>query len=125
MNSFKFTLFIFFTLKSILVFSGGDITIKSSVPSDITICGTEQTVTLTINNPSPFLLKNIKIIVQFPLGILYSPGSVTNAAEFNLSNPDSIVFALPDMATLTSQTITYKLKADCELIPYLASGNRS
>lgn len=113
-----------FILFSIKIFSaGGYITISSSVPSDLTICGNAKTFAFTITNPSPFTLTNVTADMIMPSGINYMLLSVSNASTSVSSNTNTLTFTLNNLAPNSSVVITYSAMANCSIINYLNTGS--
>ena len=101
---------------------GGYITISSTVPSSITICGQSKVFSFTINNPSAFNLSNVTVSVTMPSGINYQVGSVTNATQVSIVPIYAPTFTLANIASLTSVVVSYTASADCNILAYLSSG---
>lgn len=101
---------------------GGLVTITSNVPSEVTVCGQPVQYSLTINNPSPFNLSNVSVVVKMPVGFRYQSGSVTGATELNITDLDSVVFSVNTINTLNNIIITYSVAVGCEVIPFISSG---
>ncbi len=120
----KFLLFVFAFIYFQCWGQGNMITINSTVPSQMTVCGGVKTFTLAIYNPSPFLLTNDTLRITMPSGIAYQAGSITGAGvtEFNISTPNKPVFLLPAMPTLTYLNITFTAAASCDVMAFLAAG---
>jgi len=98
------------------------ITISSTQPVQMTVCGPSQVFTVTLYNSTPFLIKEDTLRIKMPSGIHYQSGSVTVAKEYNVSVPDFPVFTFPDLPSLTSVQITFKASAGCDALAYQASG---
>ncbi|MFY9307582.1 MAG: hypothetical protein WAQ28_00895, partial [Bacteroidia bacterium] len=100
------------------------ITINSTVPSQLTVCGVSKNYTISIYNPSPFLLTNDTLKLNMPPGIVYQTGSITGpgVTEFNISTPNQPVFLLPNIPTLTNLNISFTAAATCDVMPFLSGG---
>ena len=118
----KFLLFVFALFYYQCWGQGNMITINSTVPGQMTVCGASKTFTIAIYNPSPFLLTNDTLKLTMPPGIAYQSGSITGATEFNISIPNQPVFLLPDIPTLTSLNITFTAAAICDVMAFLSGG---
>ncbi|MBA2612997.1 MAG: gliding motility-associated C-terminal domain-containing protein [Bacteroidetes bacterium] len=119
----KIYLFLILSLFSLKALStGGYITISSTVPSSITICGQAKVFSFTINNPSAFNLTNITVSLTMPSGINYQIGSVTNATQLTTVPSNAPTFSLANLPSLTSVVITYTASADCNILNYLSLG---
>lgn len=98
------------------------ITINSTVPSQMTICGVTKSFTISIYNPSPFLLTKDTLKLTMPIGINYQLGSITGATELYTSIPHQPVFLLPNIANLSTLNITYIASVSCDVMAFLAGG---
>lgn len=115
--------FIIFMLFNYLCWSQGNIvSISSPAPVQFTICGTPKVFTISIYNPSPFLLSSDTLKLSMPTGVIYQLGSVTTATELYTSIPHQPVFLLPDIPTLSTLTVTFSATAGCGVIPYTSGG---
>ena len=118
----NFLLFIFAFLYFQGWSQGNMIAINSTVPPQMTICGVPKTFTISIFNPSPFLLTNDTLKLTMPSGIDYQIGSITGATELNTTNLSQPTFLLPNISNLTTLNITYIAVANCGVMAYLAGG---
>lgn len=118
----KFLLFIFTFVYFHCWSQGNMITINSTVPAQMTICGTAKVFTITIYNPSPFLLTNDTLKLTMPSGIAYQIGSVAGATELYTSIPNSPVFLLPSIPNLTTINISFSAIANCDVMAYISGG---
>ncbi|MES2285828.1 MAG: PKD domain-containing protein [Bacteroidota bacterium] len=101
---------------------GNMITINSTVPSQMTICGVSKVFTITIYNPSPFTLSNDTLKLTMPPGIAYQAGSVTGGSQGNIAVPNAPVFILPNIPTLTSLNISFIASVGCDIMAYTSGG---
>ncbi|MBN8702889.1 MAG: gliding motility-associated C-terminal domain-containing protein [Bacteroidetes bacterium] len=99
------------------------ISVSSTVPSDITICGESKLFSLTINNPSTFNLTNFSVSVAMPTGVNYVPGSVTGFGQSSIANLSAPTFTLASLAQGGSVVITYSASVECSVLGYLSLGN--
>ena len=121
----KWLLFLFTFISLYCCGQGGTISITSTVPNQITVCGEAKAFTVSIYNPSPFSVTNDTLKITMPVGISYQAGSVsgTGVSELNISTPNKPVFLLPPIASLTpALTITFMAKASCDVINYIGGG---
>lgn len=118
----KFLLVIFALLNYHCWGQGNMITINSSVPSQMTICGAAKSFTISIYNPSPFLLTKDTLKLTMPLGIDYQVGSITGATELNTSILNKPTFLLADIPNLTTLNITFIAAASCDVMAFLSGG---
>ncbi|MGB3948511.1 MAG: PKD domain-containing protein [Bacteroidia bacterium] len=100
------------------------ITINSTVPSQLTVCSEAKTFTISIYNPSPFLLTNDTLKLTLPVGIEYQQGTITGTgvSELNISAPSQPTFLLPSIPTLTYLNISFKAAATCNVLAFLSGG---
>lgn len=95
---------------------GGIVTFSSTQPSNLYVCGTSGTFTVTLTNSSASLVDNPRLTIKLPNGIEYLPGSVVNATEFDISDLDSVLVDLTDIPAGNSITITFQAAAKCPSI---------
>lgn len=102
------------------------VTINSTVPAQMTVCGADQTFTVDIYNPSPFIITNDTLKITMPMGIYYTPSSVTGAGDLGYAPfpapPNTILFLLSSIPTLTSLHITFRASAQCVVLYFIAGG---
>jgi gliding motility-associated-like protein len=100
------------------------ITINTTVPSQLTVCSEAKIFTISIYNPSPFVLTNDTLKLTLPPGIEYQLGSITGTgvSELNISVPNQPTFLLPQLPTLTYLNISYKAAATCDVLAFLSGG---
>ncbi len=119
----KFLLFAFIIFFVHLCHGQGNmITISSTVPAQMTICGGQKLFTITIYNPSPFTLLNDTLKLTMPPGIEYLPGTITGATENNISTANEPVFLLQNIPTLTTVNISYYATVRCAVMAYTSGG---
>lgn len=116
-----------FTLAlSLLAFSASlfaqNVVISTQNPDGLYVCGTDQMgITLQNGAGSP-AAANLRVIVTFPAGITYQPGTVAGATENNISNLNAPVFALNDLAGGATASFTLSITADCPVVQAINSG---
>jgi hypothetical protein len=71
---------------------------------------------VSLTNSSSIEVSNILLTVQFPAGVFYNAGTVTNATDSDLSNLNAPVFSIPNLAPSLVQSITLFASADCSLV---------
>ncbi|MEX2591048.1 MAG: SprB repeat-containing protein, partial [Chitinophagales bacterium] len=109
---------------SLHAFSQGNmVSITSTVPGEMTVCAPPQTFEIEIYNPSPSLLRNIFLTADMPDGILYEPGSITGATEFDISDLSRPIFELNNLPTLNKITLSFEVSVSCDIISFVAAGN--
>ncbi|HNX89026.1 MAG TPA: hypothetical protein PKH58_08095, partial [Paludibacteraceae bacterium] len=119
----KLLLLVSFVVCTTLSFAQGNmISMTSQLPTEITICGPEQKVTLNIVNPSPFGLHDVVLQLTMPDGINYVPGSVTGAVELDTSNLSTPQFTLANISTQGSRNISFYISANCDVMDFIAQG---
>ncbi|MFY9309971.1 MAG: PKD domain-containing protein [Bacteroidia bacterium] len=99
---------------------GNMLVITQTVPPNITICGEIKQCTVTVYNPSPFLITNCSLNVTLPTGIIYE--NSCNTPGFINSFGGIPKFNLPNIPTLTSITLVFCVKAQCNVLQYIGSG---
>ncbi len=102
--------------------TGGYITISSTVPGSVTVCGQIKIYTFTINNPSAFNLTGVTVNLTMPLGLNYQIGSVTNATATVVSPLNTPTFTLANIPANTSVVVTFSAAANCDILSYLSLG---
>ena len=100
---------------------GNMVSIGQIVPSQLTICGETKLFTVTIYNPSPFLITGGNLSIALPTGILYQSNSLTGGTFLN-SFGGIVKATLPDIPTLTSHTVTFLASAQCNVLTFINSG---
>lgn len=118
----KFLLVIFAFLSYQCWSQGNMIAISSTVPSQMTICGASKSFTISIYNPSPFTLTSDTLKLTMPAGIIYQTGSIAGATYLFTTAPNTAVFILADIPTLTSLNISFSALANCDVMAYIAGG---
>ena len=101
---------------------GSFLSITSSEPQSLTVCSQAQTFTITINNPSAFLIQTPTISIVMPVGMFYQGGSITGAAPLSTTS-NTLVFSTANIPTLTNRTIVFSAYANCNIIPFLSGGS--
>ena len=97
------------------------VSISSTVPSQISVCGAPKLFTVNIYNPSPFIIKNDTALITMPTGIAYVAGSITGGTFIN--NFGGILkVVLPNIPALTGMDLSFTATAQCPVIAYIAGG---
>ena len=97
------------------------ISISSTVPSGITVCGAAKLFTVNIYNPSPFLITNDTLLITIPTGITYLSGSL-NGGTFLNDFGGIIKVQLSSIPALTNLSITFMASAQCNVVAFIAGG---
>ncbi len=118
----KFLLIIFAFLSCQCFSQGNVISITSNAPAQFAVCGPAKVFTISIYNPSPYLLTNDTLKLNMPVGIVYQIGSITGANELFTNVPNQPVFLLANIPTLSTLNITFSAAASCGLIQYISGG---
>lgn len=84
-----------------------------STHDTLTICGTQR-LDLILENTGAAVISDIRITMQCPQGISYLPGSVTNAEEININQPDRPVFRVASVAPASRYVFSITLECGCE-----------
>lgn len=100
---------------------GNMITVNQVVPSQLTICGDAKLFTVTIYNPSPFLITSDTLFVTIPTGIQYQGGSLTGGTILN-NFGGVLKVILPNIPTLTTHTVTFTANAQCNVLQFISGG---
>jgi hypothetical protein len=104
---------------------GNMITISQTVPANLTVCGDAKQFTVTIYNPSPFLITQDSLFITLPTGVLYQFGSLnssTPGVTFLNAFSGIVTVQLPDIQTLETITITFNASAQCNVIAFINGG---
>ncbi|MEM7660379.1 MAG: hypothetical protein AAF399_30010, partial [Bacteroidota bacterium] len=88
--------------------------LSGSITSEINVCGESETYGVEILNAGSVTLTNVTVDVQFPTGITYETGTVTDAsghgwAEGNVSDLSAPEFTVNDLAP--GQTALLQIEA--------------
>jgi hypothetical protein len=101
---------------------GNMITITGTVPTQMTICGNSAAFTISIYNPSPFTLTNDTLKINMPPGVLYQPGTISGATYLTTTAPNTAVFLLAPITTLTTTNVSYSASVNCDVMCYISGG---
>lgn len=118
-----FTRFLPFALFCLLVspvFSQ-NILITFQKSDSLFVCGTD-TFFVSVQNLSATAVNGGTLNVALPTGLAYLPGTVSGAAEQNISNLQQPVFSLPNLAPGAASQIALLLGADCTAADALDAG---
>lgn len=100
---------------------------SSTEPATVTVCaGTPSTFSLTVSNAHTAAVNNIVLQLNFPPGMTYVPGSVSNPAVLEIPTlaPNRQDFFIASLAASGgSESFSFDLNAGCDLIPYVNAGN--
>lgn len=111
-------------ITSLVQAQGNKISITSSLPASLTVCGASDTFAINLLNITAGTISNITFTVQFPGGISYLPSSILGSGviESNISNLNAPVFSIPTMGVGASYTFKFSANASCGVIAYLNGG---
>ncbi len=101
------------------------IVVTSAVPSQLTICGAAKQFTVTIYNPTPFVITSDTLKVTMPTGIEYESGSIAGppgTIYIGHLFPNTEVFLLPNIPLLTTITVTFRASAKCNVLSFISGG---
>jgi gliding motility-associated-like protein len=118
----KFLLVIFVFLYFQCWSQGNMITITGSVPAQMTVCGPSKVFNVTIYNPSPFLLSNDTLKIAMPAGVTYQAGSVVGATYLYTSSPNTAIFLLANIPTLTTINLSFSALVNCDVMAFISGG---
>ncbi|MEO1258876.1 MAG: gliding motility-associated C-terminal domain-containing protein [Bacteroidota bacterium] len=106
---------------SVFLFSQ-NVSITYINPPDLTVCDT-AVFEVTIANTLADTLSAATFTVEMPDGVEYVPGSMVNAVESNIGNPNSPVFDLPQVPPGESIVLTFSARTRCALIDAINNGD--
>jgi len=86
-------------------------TISPTLPVSFSTCTPAQ-FGVTITNTTGNLMENINVTIIFPCGIEYA-GTLTGAAEDDVSNLSQPIFSLSNIAAGAAATFTFEALAPC------------
>lgn len=103
---------------------GNKLSIQSTSPKNMSICGFSDTVTISVFNISSGGISGIKATVSLPIGVKYVPGSINSATatESNISNLNQPVFSNGNILIAQNFKFRIRITVDCDLLAKL-SGN--
>lgn len=104
---------------------GNKLSISSTVPKAMTVCGVQDTSRISVYNISSGSVSGIKITLNLPAGVKYIAGSVAGAgvAESNISNLNQPIFTGPTLLVAKNFWMRVKLSSNCDIIPLLSGTN--
>ncbi|MBK7939842.1 MAG: gliding motility-associated C-terminal domain-containing protein [Lewinellaceae bacterium] len=85
------------------------------------VCGTD-TFFVEVKNTGATPLNNALLKVSLPTGIVYLPGSVSGAAEQNISDVQQPIFSLPGLPGGATAAVAIIIAADCIAADVLDEG---
>lgn len=118
---------LFFTLLFLCSFvvkgqvTGNILQINTSDPSGLNVCYNQATISVYLENPSPFTLKNVSFDILMPVGLDYQLASVTRGTEQSVTTPNNPVFFIDSIPT-GFDTLTFIIAPNCKIIPFLDQG---
>jgi len=93
-----------------------DLTIQTTVPNSLTVCGAADTFDITLTNISTNTLTNIEVHIRLPIGMNYVAGSIMGAAtEVDITQLDSIVLGVNDLSSGGMVSFSILANALCEV----------
>lgn len=103
---------------------GSRLSIQCKGPSNLSICGINDSAFVEIYNISSGTVNNLVIKLTLSPGIKYVRNSVSGGgvAESNMSNLNQPEFTAPNLAVAKNFKFRLLLTADCDLLPFLSSG---
>ena len=116
--NYRLLILLHFLLGTTAQIAAQNIAIDYTNPSgdDVLVVCDEAIFQFSLTNTGNEEATNITFTPQFPDGVAYSPGTIVNATELNVSNPNAPVFSIPDLDVSESQNIQLTATASCELI---------
>jgi uncharacterized protein (TIGR02145 family) len=82
-------------------------------PASLVICGDNGLFSIQIANTTGATMIGAILTLDLPPGCRYSPGSIVNATEFNITNLNQPVFTLPDILNNTAHQVSYQAGLIC------------
>jgi gliding motility-associated-like protein len=125
-RNYKIILILLFAIISLKGFSQGNrLSVQSSSPKLLSICGINDTARIEIYNISSGTVSNITVKLNLSPGISYILGSVagTGVTESNVSNLNQPVFSVPSLSIAKNLSFRVSLSSDCNLLTYLNNNN--
>ena len=122
LTKLRFSFFaLMFLIFSCLNTNAQSITFNHSVPTSLTVCGTEEIFEVEITNTSGSSLNNNQISIDFPTGVTYVPSSLNESSSYNLAEQDitdlsSITFRFNNLPE--DQTLKFTIEAKAEFEAY-------
>lgn len=118
-------LFIVTFVLSVVLVQAQSLTFTSSVPTYMEVCGEADTFHVSMNNISGSTLTNITMILSMPLGMEYVVGSASGSGvtESIVTDQDTIVLSLPDLAAAATHSFYILARANCDLIGTVQAGD--
>jgi hypothetical protein len=103
---------------------GQSITFANTVPSNLTVCQTGEQFTVSFTNKTGATMPSFSANVQFPTGIAYVAGSLTNVlgttvTQQNISNLSNVTFSGGSLANNASAQFT--ITASASMAAYTAA----
>lgn len=122
-KSLFFLLALLFTLK--VEGQGNRLSIQSTPPKLLSICGTNDSASVEIYNISSGTVSNITVKLTLAPGILYVPNSLSGLGmtEKNIANLNQPVFNVPNLGIAKNIRFRVMLSADCNLLSYINNNN--
>lgn len=116
---FSILLFIgFFVAPNFLI--GQSLTLDYVNPPKLDVCDSAKFEVSLVADSIP--INDLSVEIWFPKGISYSVGSVDNASELDVTNPERPSFQLPNLSPGEEISFTVWAFGDCNLIPAINSG---
>ena len=100
------------------------LTVSSSMTSEITVNGNSGSYEVFITNTSDSILNDMSIDVDIPSGIHYNTGSLSNNSGHNITEVDNsnLIFNLPILGIDEEASFSINLNAVCTAINYQEDG---
>lgn len=101
-----------------------NIALSTQNPAGLYVCGTQQMSVTVQNGTGSPTATTLRVSVVLPNGVTYIPGTISGAAEFNITNLGSPIFSLTDLAGGNSAILTLSVTAGCSLVDAINSGQQ-
>lgn len=111
---------VFIILAFTLQANAQNLSISIQPPDNLYVCGSDQ-ANIVIQNGGP-AINSGQLSVDLPQNVAYVAGTITGAAELNISNANAPIFSLGAIPAGGSITVTLTVTAPCALIDAINSG---
>ena len=104
--------------------ANGQVTVVSSVTSELTVNGNSGIYEFTLTNTSSSTINNISLDLDLPQGVKYTSGSIASISGHSVvvTNPANYVFNIASIQAGGAATFTVSLSASCSSIDYQLTG---
>ncbi len=124
---FLYFLFLFIIIGGNVCAQTKKFNIQTTYPASLTICGKADSLVFEIRNISASGITNIFLTLKLPSGSFYQASSFkgTGVTEFNIINPNTPVFKIPNFTLAGYLRISVKVNSTCDLQTFISKGNQA